>query len=313
MFHTIQELLFWTMLAASTVGPGTVVTCARAGAEYHLSLLSWLVVASLMAFTLQEGAARLTIVSGRSLGECLRAKGGGSVARLLHTSWLCWLVVVSVGAGNTLFSCNDWAGGVEAVLAFPGVQEGELLRWGTCLVYLVLVVGILSADKDTLLGIFCGVIMIIMVGLFLVLVVQMGETGKLTGLLPSLDTSWGFVPHNTTDTAAAPEDMVLSLVGTTSIGFNLFLAGEMAKEKGIGAMQRGIAFSTFIALLVSVLIMVVGGGVEDMPGGGDFKIALLSQVVHDNLGPWGEGFFGLGFIAASLSSMLAAPVGAALR
>ena len=57
--------------------------------------------------------------------------------------------------------------------------------------------------------------------------------------------------------------------------------------------------------------MVVGGGVDDMPGEGDFKISLLIQVVHDNLGPWGEGFFGLGFIAASLSSMLAAPVGAA--
>ena len=32
-------MLYWTMLAACTVGPGTVVTCARAEAEYDLSLI----------------------------------------------------------------------------------------------------------------------------------------------------------------------------------------------------------------------------------------------------------------------------------
>ena len=67
-------MLYWTMLAACTVGPGTVVTCARAGAEFGLHLIWALVVASLIAFTLQEGTARLTIVSGQSLGQCLKAK-----------------------------------------------------------------------------------------------------------------------------------------------------------------------------------------------------------------------------------------------
>ena len=63
------SLLYWTMLAACTVGPGTVVTCARAGAEFDLQLIWALLFASLLAYTLQEGTARLTIVSGRSLGE----------------------------------------------------------------------------------------------------------------------------------------------------------------------------------------------------------------------------------------------------
>ena len=79
MIHTqlVQEvlaLLYWTMLAACTVGPGTVVTCARAGAEYGYSFTWALLFASCLAFTLQEGTARLTIVSGKSLGQCLKIK-----------------------------------------------------------------------------------------------------------------------------------------------------------------------------------------------------------------------------------------------
>ena len=58
-FHTsrivreILSLLYWYMLAACTVGPGTVVTCARAGAEFQLSLIYVLVFASMMAYILQ--------------------------------------------------------------------------------------------------------------------------------------------------------------------------------------------------------------------------------------------------------------------
>ena len=50
----LLSLLYWTMLAATTVGPGTVVTCARAGAEFELSLIYVLIFASLLAYTLQE-------------------------------------------------------------------------------------------------------------------------------------------------------------------------------------------------------------------------------------------------------------------
>ena len=49
------SLLYWTMLAACTVGPGTVFICARAGSEYGLSLIWVLVFATVLAYTLLEG------------------------------------------------------------------------------------------------------------------------------------------------------------------------------------------------------------------------------------------------------------------
>ena len=51
----LASLLYWTMLAACTVGPGTVVTCARAGVEFKLNLIWPLIFGSILAYTLQEG------------------------------------------------------------------------------------------------------------------------------------------------------------------------------------------------------------------------------------------------------------------
>ena len=90
VWQEVASMMYWTMLAACTVGPGTVVTCARAGAEYDLSLIWALVFASTLAFTLQEGTVRLTITSGFSLGQCLRHRAPLSLVRtsqILSSHW----------------------------------------------------------------------------------------------------------------------------------------------------------------------------------------------------------------------------------
>ena len=172
----ISSMLYWTMLAACTVGPGTVVTCARAGAEYDLNLIWALVFASILAFTLQEGTARLTIVSGKSLGQCLRIKYRHGW-RIYETAVIGWVVSICVFLGNTLYECNNWAGGIDAILAVPGAKDlvDETVAWkiGFCVIYAVVVIALLVADKTEMLGIFLGVVMMAMVGLFLSVVTQL--------------------------------------------------------------------------------------------------------------------------------------------
>ena len=101
-------------------------------------------------------------------------------------------------------------------------------------------------------------------------------------------------------------------MGTTAIGFNLFLGGAMAKGKSIGETQRGIAFSTMAALCVSVLILIVGSGMQDQDSSESFTISQLSQFIQDYVGQAGVVVFAVGFIAAAFSSMLTVPLGAAL-
>ncbi len=56
----IASLLYWGMLAACTVGPGTVVTCARAGAEQGLNLAWVLIFATILAYILTVSGHEIT-------------------------------------------------------------------------------------------------------------------------------------------------------------------------------------------------------------------------------------------------------------
>ena len=100
-------------------------------------------------------------------------------------------------------------------------------------------------------------------------------------------------------------------MGTTSLGFNLFLGGAMAQGKDLTSAQRGIAFSTIAAMVVSELILLVGAGAHEAEEKiGKFTIDKLSGFIEQFVGTSGVIVFAIGFIAASLSSQLAIPVGA---
>ena len=59
------------MLAASTIGPGTITLMAKGGADYQLQL-GWTVpLASITAYVVYEAVARLQIDAGKSLGGAL--------------------------------------------------------------------------------------------------------------------------------------------------------------------------------------------------------------------------------------------------
>lgn len=302
--NEMSSMLYWSMLAACTVGPGTVVSCARAGAEYDLSLIWALIFGSILAFTVQEGSARLTVISGKSLGQCMRVKYRHTT-KVYDTALVCWVVSIAVFIGNTLIEANCFAGGIDAVLTIPGVENTTLSVVMFCLAFGVVVLALLYWDKVDMLGIFLGCVMMSMIVLFLVVVVFTGLDFKAfgLGLIPNL-------PTKSSPEAAEPTDIILSLVGTTSLGFNIFLGGSMAKGKQLGATQRGIAFSCINACEVSVLILIVGSGA--FSNNEVFTVARLADLIEGWIGQVGVWIFAIGFVAAALSSMLAVPLGAAL-
>ena len=81
-----------------------------------------------------------------------------------------------------------------------------------------------------------------------------------------------------------------NLVGTTAVGFNLFLGGAMAKGRNLSSAQRGIAFSCCAAFLVSELILMVGAGHYMQSKNTDhpltkFTIQQLTAFVEEFTGP----------------------------
>ena len=111
--------------------------------------------------------------------------------------------------------------------------------------------GLLYWDKTHYLSIGLGVVLIGMSLLFLVVVIELGLDWNRFGN--------GLIPNFPADSS----NSVLALIGTTSLGFNLFLGSKMAQDAGqnLASAQRGIAFSVCGALTISVLIMIVGDGV----------------------------------------------------
>ena len=92
----------------------------------------------------------------------------------------------------------------------------------------------------------------------------------------------------------------------------LFLGGAMAKGQTLAAAQRGIAFSTISALVVSLLIMMIGSGYHSERKQFYFSITQLGPFIEQFVGKVGVVIFSIGFVAASFSSMLTVPLGAAL-
>ena len=90
--------------------------CSKSGADFGLRLVWALVVASGVAYTLQEGAARLAIVSGAGLGQSMRLHLGARDGPG-QTPRVCALVAAGVAVGNTAFECNNVVGAVAALYA----------------------------------------------------------------------------------------------------------------------------------------------------------------------------------------------------
>ncbi|RLD51406.1 MAG: divalent metal cation transporter, partial [Bacteroidetes bacterium] len=65
----ILSILFWSVVSAAFIGPGTVTTATKAGVYYNFQLLWALVFSTFATLLLQEASARLTIRSQMNLGE----------------------------------------------------------------------------------------------------------------------------------------------------------------------------------------------------------------------------------------------------
>ena len=308
------ELLRWSVLAASTIGPGTVIVCSKAGADYALRLCWSLVLASFVAYSLQEGAARLSLVGRTTLGQAMRTMWGGGGGR--GTPRGCAAVALGVLVGNTAYQANNFVGAAEAAYALGAPRDDPAVRAALHLSCGLCVLGVLLCGDVDRVSAGLGVASVLMIVTFAVAVSQLGVDGGdlFLGLLPSRPPRGSGV-------------VTVSLVATTAIPFNAFLASCAAKpvEAGgslgaaVSGMRRGVTLATAIALVLSVLIVATGAGVarhearadDGDVGDGPFSVERLVDTLRRAEGDTAVMCFGLGLWAAAFSSALTVALGAA--
>lgn len=291
----IKSLLFWSMLAASTVGPGTVIMCSKAGAEYQLQLLWALSFASVVAFTLQEGAGRLFIVSGFEFGQAMQAYFGSHVASAGLSVCLC--VAVGISFGNLCYEANNFVGAMSSVYmlvprSLPLQVLGSVGLGLACM-------GTMLAGRVDQISEALGWVVLLMVGLFSAAAAAIGVNGGAAAVL-----SGATVPT----VPAGSGVMVLSLMGTTAIPFNIFLSSACSEGYSLAGMRRGIAFATLMTCVLSMTIVIVGSGVQ-LQKGQPFTVKVIGDALKKALGDEVEDVFAGGLFAAAFSSCLTVLMG----
>ncbi|MEO0627938.1 MAG: divalent metal cation transporter, partial [Bacteroidota bacterium] len=125
----IASILLWSVIAAAFIGPGTVTTATKAGAEGGMAYAWVIVLASVAGYILMEMTARVTSASGQSLGTLVQDRSGG---------WLPILLFLAVGMGCVAYEAGNLLGGLKGLQLLGGVDRSFVLVLGmlaTALLY----------------------------------------------------------------------------------------------------------------------------------------------------------------------------------
>jgi Mn2+/Fe2+ NRAMP family transporter len=283
----LLNILFWSVIAAAFIGPGTVTTAARAGSDFRFAL-AWALLFSVIAcLVLQEASGRITVLTGKELGGAIRGRFAGSS----WASQVPLLVAIGIILGCAAFEAGNLLGGVAGLRLVVDVSPATLtlIAGGAA--------GLLLATGNTRwIARVAGALVAVMGIAFLVTAIRLGpELGELMkGLLVPSIPAGGTV-------------MVLGLVGTTVVPYNLFLGSALARDSNLGEMRWGLAVAVIGGGVISLGVLVVGSAL-----GGGLEYERLAAVLGDRLGRGAEASLAIGLFAAGFTSAVTAPLAAAL-
>src|SRR6056297_3456491 len=288
MKQRLLNILFWSVISAAFIGPGTVTTAASAGAGYGYALIWALIFSTLACYILQEASARITAVSGLNLGQAMKQGYGNSRAG----NWLIWLALIAILSGCAAFEAGNILGAVAGltlvsgsvsvafIVAVIGITAGILL-WNGTVRQIAKLLGMIVA----IMGI-CFVITAVMIA-------------------PSLSDIFtqGFLPT----IPDGSEILVLGLIGTTVVPYNIFLGSGLKHAQSPAEMKLSLGIAIGLGGLISIAILVTGTAIS-----GDFTFEKLASTLSQQLGGYGSLLLAIGLFGAGLSSTLTAALAASI-
>lgn len=283
-----------TLVAAAFIGPGTVTTCTIVGVTSGYTLL-WAMLFSIVATViLQEMAARLGFVTREGLGEALN-----KVFRQGYVRYIVFFLVISaILIGNAAYEAGNISGGLLGLeLVIGDSVWSPLILGGIC--FSLLWFGSFKLLEKVLVG-----LVIIMSCFFLVtaIIVRPNLGAIFQGFIPSMD-------------AIGDLDLILGLIGTTVVPYNLFLhASTISKKwKATASLsdirtenRSAIIMGGFISIMIIITAAACAGPEVTVDNAKDLAIQL-----EPLFGSYAKIGMGLGLFAAGLSSTLTAPIAAA--
>lgn len=282
------------LICGSFIGPGSVTSSTRAGANYGYELL-WCIAFSVIAVIVTQGmAARLGVVTQKDLAETLQF---AFEDRPLLRKLLVTLVVIAIVVGGFAYMGGDLTGTALGVSALTGVSTHIIApMWGICIMILLSFAGDALKYLEKLLAA-CVVVMAV-VFLITMFVVKPDLGALFSGMIPH-------IPDGSLMTC-------LALIGTTVVPYNMFLHAASAKRTWHSPDELPlVSFGTNIPMIiggvVTAAILITSAAVMH---GMSVKNAMdMAVQLEPTLGNLAEPFMAIGLIAAGISSAVCTPMG----
>ena len=296
----IPNVLFWSIVSAAFIGPGTVTIATKAGLKHNFSLLWALVFSTFATLLLQEASARLAIHTKLNLGEAIRKYFEGKSSKVV----ILIIIIIAIIVGCAAYEAGNILGAVA----------GLVLVFKIPYYYFVIGIGVLAVLVFSLKSVHTIARVLGFV------VILMGVAFIATSI--SLKPNWGevlkgsFIP-NIPDAPGAGL-LILGLIGTTVIPYDLFLgSGALDKKQTISEMRFGLSIAIILGGIISMSIMGVGNAItEGMDAVAREKMVYSYDLLKDSLelvaGKYAIYIFGFGMFAAGFSSAVTSPLASAI-
>lgn len=288
------------LVTAAFIGPGTVTTASRAGAQFGFTLLWTLLLAILATIILQEMSARLGIVARRGLAEAIRES--------IPLTWLrrsaLLLVLAAIVFGNTAYQTGNLMGAGMGIEVLTGVPSNVGAAVFGVLIVIALTVGSTSKKLQTML---------------IAIVLTMSVAFLVTAIVTKPDI-WA-VGRGLTHISLPEKSLftVLALIGTTVVPYNLFLHASTAQQRwtntaDVPSALRESRIDTMAAVtlggVVTMAIVATAAAAFHQNGNLPSTAGDLANQLEPLFGSTGKLLFALGLTAAGVTSAITAPLAA---
>lgn len=282
------------LIAAAFIGPGTVTLCTIAGASFGYSLIWAIVLSTFSTIVLQEMSLRIGLVTRMNLAEVLRT----SIKSIFLNRLIILLIIFSIIIGNTAYEAGNITG---ASLGISAIINYESINYIPVFIGLIAFVILYQGDYKILERSLVSLVIIMSVSFFITAIMTKPDvTNLLNGIFKPQVNSSNLI-------------VVLGLIGTTVVPYNIFLHSSLVSEKWNSIDKLRVArIESFISILlgglVSLSIIITAASVSNQNVTGVIDLAKGLEPLY---GKFAIYFLGLGLFASGITSSITAPLAAA--
>ena len=282
------------LIAAAFIGPGTVTLCTIAGASFGYSLI-WAILLSIFAtIYLQELSLRIGLVSQKNIIEVIRK----SIKSKFLNRFLLILIISSILIGNTAYEAGNITGaslGISALLDLNSINLIPLIIG--IIAFAILFQGDYRVLEKTLIAL---VILMSISFIISAIITKPKFYDIVNGILyPKINQSNLLI--------------VLGLIGTTVVPYNIFLHSSLVTEKWKSVKKIKTArIESFISILLggvislSIIITAASSMNQEIT-----NVIDLAKGLEPLYGKFSIYFLGVGLFASGITSSITAPLAAA--